>query len=144
MWKRNLRSLVVKTELKCSQALWQSSQVGRAEADLNSFDRPISYWLSLPMLKNISTDCHIERQCEDHVWLKHMTSAMRVTNQYAPARALCNTGLNPFLGPSCRVKKSPSSRRIGPLGSFVPAVFGRDVCLMSGSLSHVSWDDHAW
>ena len=48
------------------------------------------------------------------------------------------TGLNPFLGPSCRVKKLSSSRRIGPLGSFVPAVFGRDVCLMSGSLSHVS------
>ena len=44
-------------------------------------------------------------------------------------RALGNTGLNPFLGHSCRVKKSPSSRRIGPLGSFVPAVFGRDVCL---------------
>ena len=61
------------------------------------------------MLKNNSTDCYIEEQCEDHVWLKHMTFAMRVT------RALGNTGLNPFLGPSCRVKKSPSSRRIGPL-----------------------------
>ena len=47
-----------------------------------------------------------------------------MTNQYAPARALGNTGLNPFLGPSCRVKKSPSSRLIGPLGSSVPAVFG--------------------
>ena len=85
------------------------------------------------MLKNITIDCYIERQ-----WLKHMTSALRVTSQYAPARALGNTGLNPFLGPSCRVKKSPSSRLIGPLGSFVPAVFGRGVCLMSGSLSHVS------
>ena len=61
------------------QASWQSSQVGRAEADLNSFDRPISYWLSLPMLKNNSTDCYIEGQGEDHVWLKHMTFAMRVT-----------------------------------------------------------------
>ena len=40
-------------ERKCSQALRQSSQVGRAEADLNSFDTPISYWLSLPMLKNL-------------------------------------------------------------------------------------------
>ena len=79
MRKRNFRSLAVKTERKCSQALWQSSQAGRAEADLNSFDRPISYWLSLPMLKNITTDCYIERQCEDHVWLKHMTSALRVT-----------------------------------------------------------------
>ena len=48
VWKRNFRSLAVKTERKCSQALWQSSQVGRAKADLNSFDRPISYWLSLP------------------------------------------------------------------------------------------------
>ena len=57
----------------------KSSQAGRAEADLNSFDRPISYWLSLPMLKNITTECYIERQCEDHVWLKHMTSALRVT-----------------------------------------------------------------
>ena len=79
VWKWNFRSLAVKTERKCSQALWQSSQVGRAEADLNSFDRPLSYWLSLPMLKNISTDCYTERQYEDHVWLKHMTSAMRVT-----------------------------------------------------------------
>ena len=79
VWKWNFRSLAVKTERKCSQALWQSSQVGRAEADLNSFDRPLSYWLSLLMLKNISTDCYTERQCEDHVWLKHMTSAMRVT-----------------------------------------------------------------
>ena len=79
VWKRNFRSLVVKTERKCSQALWQSSPVGRAEADLNSFDRPISYWLSLPMLKNNSTDCYIEVQCEDHLWLKHMSFAMRVT-----------------------------------------------------------------
>ena len=79
VWKRNFRSLAVKTERKCSQALWQSSQVGRAEADLNSFDRPISYWLSLPMLKNNSADCYIEGQCEDHVWLKHMTFTMRVT-----------------------------------------------------------------
>ena len=84
VWKRNFRSLAVKTERKCSQALWQPSQVGRAGADLNSFDRPISYWLSLPMLKNISTDCYIQGQCEDHVWLKHMTFAMRVT------RSICS------------------------------------------------------
>ena len=84
VWKRNFRSLAVKTERKCSPALWQTSQVGRAEADLNSFDRPISYWLSLPMLKNNSTDCYIEGQCEDHVWLKHMTFAMRVT------RSICS------------------------------------------------------
>ena len=114
VWNRNFRSLAVKTERKCSQALWQPSQVGRAGADLNSFDRPISYWLSLPMLKNNSTDCYIEGQCEDHVWLKHMTFAMPWQGQYAPTRALGNTGLSPFLGPSCRVKKSPSSRRIGP------------------------------
>ena len=43
VWKRNFRSLSVKTERQCSQALRQSSQVGRAEADLNIFDRPISY-----------------------------------------------------------------------------------------------------
>ena len=105
VWKRNFRSLAVKTERKCSQALWQPSQVGRAGADLNSFDRPISYWLSLPVLKNNSTDCYIEGQCEDQcAW----------QGQYAPARALGNTGLSPFLGPSCRVR-SPSSRRIGPL-----------------------------
>ena len=78
VWKRNFRSLAVKTERKCSQALWQPSQVGRAGADLNSFDRLISYWLSLPMLKNNSTDCYNEGQCEVHVWLKHMTFAMRV------------------------------------------------------------------
>ena len=60
VWERNFRSLAVKTEWKCSQALWQSSQVGRAEADLNSFDRPISYWLSLLMLTNNSTDCYME------------------------------------------------------------------------------------
>ena len=90
------------------------------------------------MLKNNSTDCYIEGQCEDDVWLKHMTFAMRVTRSYTPARALGNTGLNPFLGPSCRVKKSPSSRRIGPLGSFVLVVVEHDVCLMSGYLTHVS------
>ena len=58
VWKRNFRSLAVKTERKCRSStadFWQSSQVGRAEADLNIFDRPISYWLSLPMLKNNST-----------------------------------------------------------------------------------------
>ena len=62
VWKRNFRSLAVKTERKCWSStadLWQSSQVGRAEADLNVFDRPISYWLSLPMLKNNSTDCYM-------------------------------------------------------------------------------------
>ena len=84
VWKRNFRSLAVKTEQKCSQTLWQSSQVERVEADLNSFDRPISYWLSLPMLKNNSTDYYIEGQCEDHVWLKHMAFAMRVT------RSICS------------------------------------------------------
>ena len=84
VWKRNFRSLIVRTERKCSQALWQSSQVERAEADLNSFDRLISYWLSLSMLKNNSTDCYIEAQCEDHVCLKHMTFAMRVT------RSICS------------------------------------------------------
>ena len=84
VWKRNFRSLAVKTERKCSQAFWQSSQVGGAEADLNSFNRPISYWLSLPMLKNNSADCYIEGQCEDHVWLKHTTFAMRVT------RSICS------------------------------------------------------
>ena len=84
VWKRNFRSLAVKTERKCSQALWQSSQVGRMEADLNSFDRPISYWLSLPMMKNNFTDCYIEGQCEDRVWLKHMTFAMRLT------RSICS------------------------------------------------------
>ena len=94
------------------------------------------------MLKN-NSDCYIEGQCEDYVWLKHMTFAMRVTRSNTPARALGNTGLkskkisndqqliqsDPFLGPFCRVKKSPSSRRIGPLGS-IPAVFGRDICLI--------------
>ena len=82
VWKRNFRSLAVQTERKCGSStagLWQSSQLGRAEADLFIFDRPISYWLSLQMLKNNSTDCYIERQCEDHVRLKHMTFAMRVT-----------------------------------------------------------------
>ena len=82
VWKRNFRSLAVKTERKCGSStadLWQSSQVGRAEADLNIFDRSISYWLSLPMLKNNFTDCYIEGQCEDHLSLNHMTFAMRVT-----------------------------------------------------------------
>ena len=54
-WKRDFRSLAVKTERKCGSNtadLWQSSQVGRVEADINTFDRPISYWLSLPTLKN--------------------------------------------------------------------------------------------
>ena len=43
VWKRNFRSLADKKERKCSQVLGQSSQAGRAEAYLNSFDRPISY-----------------------------------------------------------------------------------------------------
>ena len=97
--KRNIRSLTVKAEQKCGSGfsdlqpykktermcgsstadLWQSRQVGCAEADLNIFDRLISYWLSLPMWKNNSTDCCIEGQCDDHVWLKHMTFAMRLT-----------------------------------------------------------------
>ena len=77
VWKRNFRSS--RQSGNAVKHFWQSSQVGRAEADLNSFDRPISYWLSLLMLKNSSTDCYIEGQCEDHVWLKHMTFAMRVT-----------------------------------------------------------------
>ena len=61
VWKRNLRSLAVKTERKCRSStadLWQSNQVERAEAVLNNFERLISYWLSFPMLKNNSTDCY--------------------------------------------------------------------------------------
>ena len=78
MW--NYRSFAVKAEGKCRGGTSHiGNEVGRAEADLNIFDRPISYWLSLPKLKNNSTDCYIEGQCEDHVWLKHMTFAMRVT-----------------------------------------------------------------
>ena len=87
VWKRNFRSLAVETEWKCGSStadLWQSSQVGRAEAVLNTFDRPISCWLALPMLKNNTTDCYIEGQCEDHVWLKHMAFAMLVT------RSICS------------------------------------------------------
>ena len=87
VWKRDFRSLVVKTERKCGSStadLWPSSQVGHAEADLNIFDRPISYWLSLSMLKNNSTDCYIEGQCEDHVWLKTIPFTMRVT------RSICS------------------------------------------------------
>ena len=72
------------------------------------------------------------------MYFSRSQKAQILQHDNAPARALGNTGMNPFLGPSCRVKKSPSSRRIGPLGSFVPAVFGRDVYLMSGYLSHVS------
>ena len=158
--KRNIRSLAVKAEQKwgsrisavkternCGSStadLWQSSQAGPAEADLNIFDRPYP------------TDCHC--QCwritlltailKDNVKIMYglntWLSQCAWQGQYAPARALGNTVLNHLLGPSCRVKKSPSTPRIGPLGSFVPAVFSRDVCLMSGSLSYVSWFDHAW
>ena len=45
VWKRNFRSLAVKTERKCGSStadLWQSNQVGRAEVDLNIFDKLIS------------------------------------------------------------------------------------------------------
>ena len=55
VWKRNFRSSAVKTEQKCGSrnaGLWQSSQVGRTKAELNIFDRSISYWLTLPVLKN--------------------------------------------------------------------------------------------
>ena len=52
--------------------------------------------------------------------------------------ALSNTDLNPILGLSRRVANSHSARRVDSVGSFVPAAFGRDVCLVSGSLSHVS------
>ena len=83
MWKRNFR-LLPSRQSGSAVKHFDSPVVGRAEADLNSFDRPISYCLSLPLLKNNFTDCYIEGQCEDHVWLKHMAFAMRVT------RSICS------------------------------------------------------
>ena len=62
--KRNIRSLEVKAEQKCGSgsaeaALQILDSPVKLEADLNIFDRPISYWSSLLMLKNNSTDCYI-------------------------------------------------------------------------------------
>ena len=60
-------------------------------------------------------------------------------------RSLCsrwdsgNIDLGPILGPSYRVESSPSDWRVvDPVGSIIPAAFGHDVCLMSGSLSDIS------
>ena len=87
------------------------------------------------MLKNDSTDCYFEGQCEDHVWLKHMTFAMRMTRSIYSCKDSGSYWTEPFPRTLLQgKKKAPSSRCIGPLGSFVPAVFGRDVCSMSGSL----------
>ena len=161
--KRNIRSLAIKAEQKCGLGIsdrYPSRQSRSAEAALQLFDGPVKLDVRKQILTSLTgpypTDCHcqcwritlltailkdnVKTMCGLNTWL----SQCAWQGQYAPARALGNTGLNPFLGPSCRVKKSPSSRRTGPLRSLVPAVFGRDVCLLSGSLSHVSWFDHAW
>ena len=53
-------------------------------------------------------------------------------------KGLSNTDLGAILGLSYRVENSPSDWRVDPVGSVVPAAFGHDVCLMSGSLSYVS------
>ena len=121
--EQNFTHLAVKAERKCGSGtsdFWQSMQNESADVELQIFG---SQGRAEMLKRNIrSLAVKAEQKCGSGI----------------SARALGNTGLNPFLGPSCRVKKSPSSRLVGPLGSFVPAVFGRDVCLMSGSLSHVS------
>ena len=53
-------------------------------------------------------------------------------------QGLSNIDLDPILGLSYRVENSPSNWRVDPVGSLVPAAFGHDVYLMSGSLSYVS------
>ena len=55
-----------------------------------------------------------------------------------PLGTLGNIDLGPILGTSCRVEDSPSDYRVDPVSSLVPAAFGHDVYLMSGSLSYVS------
>ena len=59
-------------------------------------------------------------------------------------QGLGNIDLGPILGSSYRVGDSPSDWRVDPVGSLVPASFGHDVCLMSGSLSYVSLFVTAW
>ena len=123
--------------------LWQSYQVGRVDAELYIFDRSLSYWLPLPMLTNNPTDyynCHSQWRA---MW-RHKIFAMLLKGHYAPARTLGNIDLGPILGPSYKVENSPSDWRVDPIGSLVPAAFGHDACLMSGSLSYVSWFVTAW
>ena len=118
MRKQNFTYLSVKAERvrKGTSHFWQSMQNESVDVELQLFGSKDRAEAELQIFGS---------QGRAEVWKRNI-------------RSLGNIGLNPFLGPSYRVKKSPSSRRIGPLRSFVPAVFGRDVCLMSGSLSHVN------
>ena len=149
MRKQNIRSLAVKAEQKCGSGksdLKTSRQSGGAEAELQIFESSVKLDVRMQNLTSLTgpyrTGCHC--QC----WIITLLTVILMDNVKTicgwSAGALGNTCLNPFLGPSCSAMNSPSARRIGPLGSFVPAVFGRDVCLMCGSLLHVSWFDHAW
>ena len=112
--KRNFRSLPVKTERKCGSRtshIWQSRQSGSAEAEPQIFG---SQWRTKVRTWNFrSLAVKAERKCgsgTSGLWQLRQSRSVEAESQYAPARALGNTGLNPFLGPSCMGKKLPSFR----------------------------------
>ena len=118
---RNFRPLAVKTERKCgngTSSLWQSRQRRKVEVEFQIFSRRDRAEVRKQNCRSLTgsypTDCHC--QC----WIITLLTAIM------------------------KDSVKTSVRRIGHLGSSVPAVFGRDVCLMSGSLSLVCWFDHAW
>ena len=137
---------------------------GSAGAELQIFGNPITLEMWKQNFTSLTgpypTDCHChcwrialltaisvipnEGQYDDQVWLKQGLSQCSWQGHYAPAGTLDNIDLGPILGPSNRVQNSPSDWRVDPVGSLVPVAFGHDVCLMSGSLSYVSWFVTAW
>ena len=143
VWEQNFTYLAVKAERKCGSGTSHFATKCRTNVRTWNF-RSLS--VKTERKRNFRfLVVKADRKCRSGtsvLWQsmqnRSVEAEFQIFNRQDRAEALGITGLNPFLGPSCRVKKSPSPRRTGPLGSFVPAVFGRDVCLLSESLSHVS------
>ena len=125
--KRNFRSLAVKTKrMYGSKTLYLLTVLYPTDCHCQCWR--ITLLTTIIVIPN-------EGQCEDHEWLKHRTFAMLLTRLLCYRRSSGNSDLDPILGPSYRVENSPSARRVDPVGSLVPVVFGHNVCLVSGSLS---------
>ena len=111
--KRNFRSLAVKAEWKCGSGTsgpWQSRQSRSVEAEFQIFSRQDRAEVRKQYCRSLTvqSDCYIEGQCEDQVWLKWLSQCVW-QGQYAPARAQGNTRLKPLAGLRSRLRLDVSA-----------------------------------
>ena len=80
--------------------LWQFCQVGRVEAELYIFDRPLSNWLPPPVLTNNSTDCYKCHSQRRTMWRPGVAKTGLSQCSWQGHYTLGNIDLGPILGHS--------------------------------------------